>query len=151
MLHGSAIDHFLISEFDLAAALIETLLDLDEEDHLDVSQTLAYCYVALKEQDSFEAVLPDLDEKGAEKRIVTLWAQHQFNGKIDPAAAAEFKNRFPVVYSEFTAAEHPVTEIYLADIDSERPSRESRARQQWLKTEHLWQQFPEFIVQLKNN
>ena len=150
LLQGSAIDHFLICEFELAAALLETLLDLDEEDHLNASQTLAYCYVALGERDSFEAILPDLDDKNPEKALAERWAQRQFDGKIASASLAEFQRKHPAVYREFTADEHPVTEAYLADIDGERPSSESRARLLWLKTEHLWQQFPEFIVALKN-
>lgn len=151
LLQGSAIDHFLIGEFELAAALLETLLDLDEEDHLDASQTLAYCYIALGEQESFEAILPDLDEKSAEKALARLWAEWQFGQKLAPVSGAEFRKNFLAVYREFTAAEHPVTDDYLKDIDSERPSQESRARLLWLKTEHLWQQFPEFIVELKNS
>jgi len=149
LLQGSAIDHFLIHEYEMAAALLETLLDLDEEDHLGVSQTLAYCYIALGEKESFEAILADLDDKSAEKPLTEMWAQWQFEGEINAALLADFRKNHPVVYVEFTTCEHPITEAYLTNIDSERPSRESRARLLWLQTEHLWQQFPEFIAALK--
>lgn len=149
LLQGSAIDHFLACDFELAAALLETLLDLDEEDHLGVSQTLAYCYVALDEEDSLEAVLPDLDEKSPEKMLLELWAQQHFEINMDQALVAEFKRKFPAVYKEFVSDDHPVTDTYLADIDGERPSLESKARLLWLRTEHLWQKFPEFIGSLR--
>lgn len=149
LLHGSAIDHFLMYEFEMAAALLETLLDLDEEDHLGASQTLAYCYIALEEPESFETILPDLDEKSAEKPLVELWAQWQFGKKMSPELLTGFRKNHPAVYREFTDTEHPISDTYLKDIDGERPSPESRARLLWLKTEHLWQKFPGFIEALK--
>ena len=54
-------------------------------------------------------------------------------------------------YAEFKAAEHPVSAAYLADIDSEHPSREALARELWLQTEHLWNQFPGFIEALQKH
>ncbi|MCD8186350.1 MAG: hypothetical protein LUD68_07860, partial [Rikenellaceae bacterium] len=149
LLQASAIDHFLISEYELAAAMLETVLDLDEEDHLGVSTTLAFCYVALGERESFDALLPDLDKKQPEKMIAALWAQHRFDRKLDPTLISACKTRFPAVYAEFIAEEHPLTEAYLADIDSDRPTPESRARLLWLQTEHLWQSDADFPVQLK--
>ena len=44
---------------------------------------------------------------------------------------------------------HEITPDYLADIESERPSREAQARELWLQTEHLWTQFPGFVEALK--
>lgn len=149
LLQGSAIDHFLACDFEMAAALLETLLDMDEEDHLDVSQTLAYCYVALDEQDSLEAVLSDLDDKSPEKMLVRIWAQKRFGGSVEKQLTDEFKKKFPDIYREFISEEHPVTEAYLSDIDSERPSPEARARLLWLKTEHLWMKYPELPEALK--
>ena len=151
LLHGSGIDHFLVYEFEMAAALFETLLDLDEEDHQNASQPLACCYVALNEPESFEAVWPDLDDKSAEKALVALWAHLEFDRGFAPGELAEFKQRFPEVYREFTADSHPVDEAYLADVDSERPSKAARARLLWLQTEHLWAKYPEFVVALKTS
>ena len=149
LLHDSAVDHFLIYEYEMAAALLETLLDLDEEDHLGASQTLAWCYIALNEPESFEAVLPDLDGKSPEKSLAEMWAELHFTHHLSDEKIKDFRERFPAVFHEFTSEKHAITPGYLTDIDSERPSPESRARLLWLKTEHLWQQFPEFIVSLK--
>ena len=34
LIRASAIDHFLINDFEMSAALLELLLELDPEDHL---------------------------------------------------------------------------------------------------------------------
>jgi tetratricopeptide (TPR) repeat protein len=148
LLHGSAIDHFLIGDYELAAALLETLLDLDEEDHLGASQTLAWSYIALNERESFEAIRPDLDDKSPEKALAELWAELRFDGRVAPEKIADFRARFPAVYREFTAADHPADDVWLADIDGPHPSPEARARRIWLQTEPLWQQFPELVANI---
>lgn len=35
LIRASAIDHFLINDFEMSAALLELLLELDPEDHLE--------------------------------------------------------------------------------------------------------------------
>ena len=54
-------------------------------------------------------------------------------------------------YAEFTSNVHEVTPEYLADIESEKPLRQTLARELWLQTEHLWTQFPGFIEALRNH
>ena len=49
LIHASAIDHFLINDFELSAALLEMLLELDPEDHLEGSELLAFDYLAMDE------------------------------------------------------------------------------------------------------
>ena len=44
---------------------------------------------------------------------------------------------------------HPADESYIADIESERPSRRALARELWLQTEHLWREFPELVEALR--
>lgn len=149
LLSASAIDHFLIGEFELAAALLESLLDLDEEDHLGATPTLAWCYVALNEPESLEALCPDLDEKSPETALVDLWAAHRFGGSLPAGPLAAFRQKHPAFFAEFTAADHPTDAAWLADIDGERPSAAARARRLWLQTEPLWQCFPDFIAALK--
>mgnify|MGYP001628512525 FL=1 len=41
LIFASAIDHFLINDFEMSAALLEMLLELDPEDHLEGSELLA--------------------------------------------------------------------------------------------------------------
>ncbi len=151
LLHGSAIDHLLIGDYEMAAALLETLLDLDEEDHLDATQTLAWYYIALDEPESYAAVRPDLDDKSAEKALAEIWAELRFNHCVPAEKIADFRKKFPAVFREFTADDHPTDAAYIADIDSPRPSPEARARRLWLQTEALWQAFPELVEVLKKN
>ena len=53
LIHASAVDHFLIDDFEMSAALLEMLLDLDPEDHLEGSELLAFDYLAMDENGTF--------------------------------------------------------------------------------------------------
>ncbi len=151
LLRCSAIDHFLIGDFEMAAGLMEMTLDLDPEDHLETTKPLAFCYVALGEYELFDEVLNDISDKYPEKEILKMWSEFRKNGEIPAGELIHFKRNYPLYYSEFTADEHPVSEAYLADIDGDHPSREALARELWLQTEHLWNQFPGFIEALKKH
>lgn len=149
LLRASAIDHFLIGDFEMAAGLMEMVLDLDPEDHLEITKPLAFCYVALEEYELFDEVVNDISDKYPEKAILKMWSEYRQTSTIPSGEYIHFKRNFPVFYAEFTAAEHPITTAYLTDIDGEHPSREASARELWLQTEHLWKQFPGFIEALK--
>ena len=53
LLYRSAVDHFLIDDFELSAAMLEFLLDLDPEDHEEATWLLAFDYVALADYDAW--------------------------------------------------------------------------------------------------
>lgn len=146
----SAIDHFLVGDFEMCAAMLEMLLELDPEDHFEASKRLGYAYVALEEYELFDEVINDISDKYADKDMLTLWSEFRRTGEIPEGELRHFKRSFGVYYKEFIATEHPVDETYLADIESERPSREALARELWLQTEHLWTLFPGFIDALRN-
>lgn len=145
---ASAIDHFLVGDFELAAGMMEMLLDLDPEDHLEITKPLAYCYIALGEQELFDEVLNDISDKSPEKEILKMWSEFRRTGAIPAGELIHFKRNFPLYYKEFIAGEHPVSTGYLQDIESEHPSKGALARETWLQTEHLWVQFPGFIEAL---
>ncbi len=145
----SAIDHFLAGDYEMCAAMLELALELDPEDHLEVTKRLAYCYVALEEWELFDEVINDISDKYPEKELLKMWAEFRRTGRIPEGELQHFRKNFPVYHAEFTASDHPVTGAYLADIDRERPSRESLARELWLETEHLWAGFPGFIEALR--
>ncbi len=149
LIGDSAIDHFLVGDFELASGMMEMLLDLDPEDHLEITKPLAYCYVALEEHDFFDEVINDISDKSPEKEILKMWSEFRKTGRIPEGELIHFKKNFPVYHKEFTAEEHPVSTGYLQEIESERPSKGSLAREMWLQTEHLWTQFPGFIEALK--
>ncbi len=145
----SAIDHFLIGDFEMCAAMLEMMLELDPEDHLEATRRLAYCYIALEEYELLDEVIDDISDKYADKAILRLWGEFRRAGSISEGEAIHFKKDFAPYWREFIADEHPVGEDYLRDIESERPPREALARELWLQTEHLWTLFPGFIEALK--
>ena len=149
LLKSSAIDHFLVGDFEMAAGMFEMVLDMDPEDHLEATKPLAYCYVALGEYELFDEVINDISDKYPEKEILKLWSEFRRNGALPVGEMIHLRKNFPVFYAEFVGGEHPVSSEYLADIESERPSREAQARELWLQTEHLWTSFPGFIEALR--
>ena len=86
-----------------------------------------------------------------EKEILKLWSEFRQTGSLPAGELIHFKKSFPVFYAEFTSNVHEVTPEYLADIESEKPLRQTLARELWLQTEHLWAQFPGFIEALRNH
>ncbi len=144
-----SIDQYLVGDFEMAAGMMEMLLDLDPEDHLEITKPLAYCYVALEEYELFDEVVNDISDKYPEKEILKMWSEFRKTGRIPSGEFIYFKKNFPVFYREFTADDHAVSPEYLQDIERDHPSKETLARELWLQTEHLWAQFPGFIEALK--
>lgn len=149
LLYATAVDHFLIRDYELSAAQLELLMELDPEDHLEAATLLAFDYQAMNEQELFDEVINDVSDKQADRLILLLWAGFRRYGVLPEGELKRLKERFAPYYREFTADEHPADEAYLRSIESERPTAEAEARELWLRTESLWQQWPEFIEQLK--
>lgn len=149
VIHESAIDHFLIGDFELSAALFELLLELDPEDHLEAVEPLAFDYLELEEYELFEELLPDIAEKSLARPILELWAAYRQTGALSAPLLSGLQSRHPALYEEFTATEHPADENFLREIDSERPTPRARARELWLRTEPLWSLHPRFIAALR--
>ena len=149
LLYATAVDHFLIGDFEMSAAQLELLMELDPEDHLEAATLLAFDYQAMDEQELFDEVINDVSDKHADRLILLLWAGVRREGVLPAGELKQLKERYAPYYREFTADEHPADEAYLRAIESERPTPEAEARELWLRTESLWQQWPEFIEQLK--
>lgn len=149
VLHASAVDHFLIDDFEMSAALLELLLELDPEDHEEAVVMLAFDYVALDEQELFDEVVNDISDKYASRTVLLLWSAFRRDGRLPEGELRRFRSRFTPWFVEFTATEHPADEVYLRDIEGEHPSHEAQARELWLQTENLWRRWPEFIDALQ--
>ena len=149
LIRASAIDHFLINDFEMSAALLELLLELDPEDHLEGSELLAFDYLAMDEQELFDEVINDVSDKCASREVLLLWSAFRRDGKLPEGELQHFKTRFAPYFREFTADEHPADEIYLRDIEGERPSQQAQARELWFQTENLWVLWPGFIGALR--
>ncbi len=151
LVNYSAIDHFLIGDWEMAAGMFELLLEVDPEDHLEATTRLAYTYIALGEFDSFDEIINDISDKYADRQVLLLWSEWRRAGRLPEGNFVRFRTRFAPYFREFTDDDHPVTPEYLADIDGDRPSPEALARELWLQTEHLWTLFPGFIEALRAN
>lgn len=149
LIEASAIDHFLINDFEMSAALLEMLLELDPEDHLEGSELLAFDYLAMDEQELFDEVINDISDKCASRELLLLWSAYRRDGRLPQGELQRFRTRFAPYFAEFTAAEHPADEAYLRDIESEHPSVAAQARELWLRTENLWVLWPRFIEALR--
>lgn len=149
LVQASAIDHFLINDFELSAALLEMLLELDPEDHLEGSQLLAFDYLAMGEDELFDEVINDISDKSPAREVLLLWSAYRRDGTLPEGELQRFRTHFAPWFAEFTATEHPADEAYLRDIESERPTPEAQARELWLQTENLWSLWPVFIDALR--
>lgn len=149
ILYQSAVDHFLIGDVEMSAALIEMLLSLDPEDHLESIELLGFDYLELEEYDSFDEIVNDLSDKSVAREILLLWQAFRHDGQLPEGEVIRLKNRFAPYYAEFTADEHPADDAYLQDIESEHPSLRAQARELWLRTEVLWNRHADFIEALR--
>lgn len=149
LIHASAIDHFLIGDFELSAALLELLLELDPEDHLEGVMLLAFDYVELQEYELYEELLNDISDKEPGRSILQLWAAFCRTKSLAAGELHHLKSRFAPYFEEFTSTDHPTDESFVREINSERPSPRARARELWLQTEPLWARHPDFIEALQ--
>lgn len=151
VLYLSGIDNFLVADYELSSALLELGLELDPEDHYEMTNLLAYNYLALGEFELFDEVINDVSDKHPSRMLMLLWSSHLRDGVIVQRELLAFKSRYNPFYEEFTSSAHPVDDNYIKDIESERPSKAAQARELWLQTEHLWREHPEFIDALKGD
>lgn len=149
LLYSSAVDFFLVGDWEMAAAQLELVLDVDSDDHLEATTLLAFVYVAMGEWDSFDDIAPDLADKSPEKSILLLWSEFVRTGRINDKELSALRRFHAPYLREWCAEEHPTDSRYLADISSERPSNEAQARELWLQTEHLWATNKAFIEALR--
>ncbi|HIW53140.1 MAG TPA: hypothetical protein H9919_06950 [Candidatus Alistipes excrementipullorum] len=147
--YASAVDHFLIDDFEMAAGMLEMLLDLDPEDHTECVALLAFCYVAMEEYELFDEIVNDISDKLPEKHLLLMWASFRQTGRIPEGELRVMNLRHRLYLEEFRAAEHPVDEEYVAGLDSNPPLHTALARQLWLQTENLWTLHPDFIEALR--
>lgn len=149
MVYDSAEDHLMIGDFEVATAMFELLVDRDPEDHLNASERLAYCYVALAEWELYDETVELLASDAVETRLVRYWAAFRRGEEASEALRTAMQRDDAALFREWTAEEHAVTPEYLAAIASKRPSAEVEARRLWLRTEPFWREFPEFVACLK--
>ena len=149
LIYRSASDHLQIGELEMAVALWESVIDMDEEDHFEATMILAFCYVALEDWDCLESARFDISPKMPEYHLLQLWERYIKSREIDQSALRELRTRHKMWWEEFTADEHPADEAYFADCRSERPSKRTEAREFWFATAPLWEGDREFLEKIK--
>lgn len=148
-IYASAIDSLSVGEIEIAAALWENLMGLDQEDHMNVSVPLAFCYVVLEDFDCLESVMFDISPKRAEYHLLMLWSEYFRTKGIAIDSLRELRTRHKAWYAEILADTHPIDDAYLADSHKEKPSPTTEARELWFVLEPLFESHPEFIETLR--
>lgn len=148
-IYASAIDSLSVGEIEIAAALWENLMGLDQEDHMNVSVPLAFCYVVLEDFDCLESVMFDISPKRAEYHLLMLWSEYFRTKGIAIDSLRELRTRHKAWYAEILADSHPIDDAYLADSRKEKPSPTTEARELWFVLEPLFESHPEFIETLR--
>lgn len=149
LIYASAVDHFLINDFEMAAGMFEMLLDLDPEDHTGCVTTLAFCYIAMEEYELFDDIVNDISDKTPEKHLLLMWMDFRRTGAIPDGELRLLSFKHRLFFEEFRAVEHPVDDEYLRGLEADPPTRQAQARQLWLQTENLWSLHPDFITALR--
>lgn len=149
MVYDSAIDHFTIGDFEMATAMLELLIDRDPEDHLNASEWLIFCYVALEEWELFDETTEQLPAESQTTRLAGYWSAFRRGERSPEEICRAMAAETPALYHEWRATHHEITPDYLADIESKRPTAAAEARRLWLRTEALWREFPEFTTALQ--
>lgn len=149
MVYDSATDHFMIGDFEMAAAMLELLADRDPEDHLNAAELLAFCYAALEEWELFDETAAVLPADVLSTKLAGYWARFRRTGPESAEVRDAMMRETPALYKEWTSAEHEISQDYLSDIESKRPTSSAEARRLWLRTEPLWRAFPDFTAYLK--
>lgn len=147
MLYCSGVDHFMHGDYEYAAGLLEMALMLDEEDHFAATNTLAYCYIALQEWELLEETLIDIPTPSMEATLINTWAEFE-QGKLKNPKP-KLQSQAPELLAELTAPEHPIDPQFTTEIKSDKPSKQTQAREIYLKTEGIWQRFSNFIEALR--
>lgn len=110
----SAMDHFMICDFDMSISISEIVLEFDPEDHYAVVDTLIYSYAMSSDKEAVMQLLPFSNISDTEKELVIAIADFQTG------------NQHPIIPNEI--------KLELADAESDLFKR----------TEHLWLEIPKF-------
>lgn len=146
---ASAVDNYLVGDYELSAAQAELLIDLDSEDPLEATPLLALCYIALGEWECLEEIEADLGEKSAIRPLVALISDFAHNRPFDTQSIKSLR-RFREFAAELSLTTHPTDEKYLQSISSDHPSKEAVARELYLRCEPVLQLFPELLPALRS-
>lgn len=110
------IDHYFISDFEIAAAILETVLDLDPEDHYGASATAGFCYAGLQEWDSLDAIIESGVLQKEESEFLEVFQQAALNKK--PNTPKELKKIITDPNSQLSNFVNPLKTAFPETFDS---------------------------------
>jgi|GEM_PF-6388170 len=130
---AAGLDFYYNGDFEMAAALFETTLDLDPEDHFEATVPLAYSYTMLDEWELLDEVLFDIPEDSMDRRLINALALYKKGEKFDPERALGRE-----LLAELRMENHPEPEGKIFRTDKpQRLSKEEQARILWFRTQHI--------------
>lgn len=99
---ATGLDLYHMGDFELAAGMFETALDLDPEDHYQVTPLMAYCYIMLEEWELLDETLFDIPTESMDYQLINALTLYKKGKEPDP------KKVLPTeILNELRAPEHP--------------------------------------------
>ena len=135
-IYYSALDSYLIADYEMASAQLELLIDCDNEDPLEATPLLALCYCGLGEWECLEDIDTDLGDKSIMQPLCRAISSFVQTSTCDSAAIAQLK-RDREFCCELCSDSHPTDESYSRDIYSDHPSKKAIARESYLLCEPI--------------
>lgn len=139
---ASGTDFYMHGDFEMSAALYETALSLDSQDHLDVTSSLAMSYIAIEDWEGLEQIQNDFVPGSMVEALVENFAAFRQNRKSR-------LNLSPELIAEFKVQDHVIDDVFLAEVDRDRVSKEVAARELWYRHLPIFEVYPQFIEQFK--
>ena len=136
---ASGLDSYHFGDFEMAAGLFETALDLDPEDHYQVTPLLGYCYIMLGEWELLDEVMFDIPRESMDHELIGALAQYKKEGKAAKSSLS------PEVLAELSAEDHP--EVSLRDGPT---PKDEQARLLWFRAQPVLLSLPGFITALRS-
>lgn len=139
---ASGIDFYMHGDFEMAAALFESAMSLDNEDHSDIASQLALSYLAIEDFDGYEMLKNDFAPGSMVEALIENFAAFIQKRKSALKLPQE-------LITEIISAEHLADEAYFAEADKERVSKDIAARELWYRHIPIFEVYPEFTERFK--
>lgn len=139
---ASGSDFYIHGDFEMAAALFESALSLDSQDHGDVTPQLALSYIAIDDWEGYEILKNDFTPGTMIQALVENFAAFRRSEKPQTKLP-------PELITEITSTEHTLDDKFLIEVEKDRVSKEVAARELWYRHMPIFEVFSEFTMQFK--
>ena len=132
---ASGLDFYHFGDFEMAAGLFEITLDIDIEDHYQVTPLLGYCYIMIEEWELLDEVMFDIPRESMDYELICALIQYKKEGEIST------KNLSPEIIAELSATDHPEIPIHEGPVH-----KDEQARMLWFRAQPILLSLPGFIT-----